>query len=334
MKSARASWKGTGESTPSLPFGGLSLTLTPYRLAALKCRQRKKQWLSSLQEKVEIYSNENETLSAVVSDLRQELINVKTLLLEHQECNLTHQHQQQFQQQIQQNHRNPPPPNIGNLPAILTDPAMAASAATAVLQSGSLPRELANAMAATTTGINLMNLNVHGVNIGVGVHSNLPPSAIEAGMAGRPGSVTVPSATSTTGMSGAAAAQQAMQQGMANTHSHVLPQPGPHSQPPSNQHAHVSFGSAPPSTLGMVPPQSASTAVPGHAHSNSMGLPPHPHGHSHSISHSRSHSRSLSHSLMPQQLQAAAQAHGLSVAPSIPMGGVPNSAAPMTMARR
>ncbi|KAI9820400.1 MAG: hypothetical protein M1826_000926 [Phylliscum demangeonii] len=56
------------------------------RVAALKCRQRKKQWLANLQAKVEIFSSENDALSAQVTQLREEILNLKTLLLAHKDC--------------------------------------------------------------------------------------------------------------------------------------------------------------------------------------------------------------------------------------------------------
>jgi len=55
-------------------------------VAALKCRQRKKQWLANLQAKVEIFSSENDNLSAQVSSLREEIVGLKTLLLQHKDC--------------------------------------------------------------------------------------------------------------------------------------------------------------------------------------------------------------------------------------------------------
>ncbi len=55
-------------------------------MAALKCRQRKKQWLANLQAKVEIFSSENDALSAQVQQLREEVVNLKTLLLAHKDC--------------------------------------------------------------------------------------------------------------------------------------------------------------------------------------------------------------------------------------------------------
>ncbi|TQS38941.1 hypothetical protein Golomagni_00544 [Golovinomyces magnicellulatus] len=56
------------------------------RIAALKCRQRKKQWLNSLQAKVEVYATENEGLNAQIQALRDEIVHIKTLLLAHKEC--------------------------------------------------------------------------------------------------------------------------------------------------------------------------------------------------------------------------------------------------------
>ncbi|RKF58965.1 putative bzip transcription factor [Erysiphe neolycopersici] len=56
------------------------------RIAALKCRQRKKQWLNSLQAKVEVYASENEGLNAQIQALRDEIVHIKTLLLAHKEC--------------------------------------------------------------------------------------------------------------------------------------------------------------------------------------------------------------------------------------------------------
>ncbi|KAI9789103.1 MAG: hypothetical protein M1816_006353 [Peltula sp. TS41687] len=56
------------------------------RVAALKCRQRKKQWLANLQAKVEIFSSENDALSAQVTQLREEIVNLKTVLLAHKDC--------------------------------------------------------------------------------------------------------------------------------------------------------------------------------------------------------------------------------------------------------
>lgn len=61
------------------------------RVAALKCRQRKKQWLQNLQSKVEIYSSENDALSAQVTALRDEVLNLKTILIAHKDCPIAQQ---------------------------------------------------------------------------------------------------------------------------------------------------------------------------------------------------------------------------------------------------
>ncbi len=57
----------------------------------MKCRQRKKQWLANLQQKVEIFSSENDALSAQISQLREEVVNLKTLLLAHKDCPVAQQ---------------------------------------------------------------------------------------------------------------------------------------------------------------------------------------------------------------------------------------------------
>lgn len=56
------------------------------RQAALKCRQRKKQWLKNLETKVEFLTSDNEALQNQATALREEIINLKTLLLAHKDC--------------------------------------------------------------------------------------------------------------------------------------------------------------------------------------------------------------------------------------------------------
>ncbi|KAJ1956163.1 Transcription factor [Dispira parvispora] len=58
------------------------------RIAALKCRQRKKQWINELQNTVDVYSSENEKLEREVQQLRQEVLSLKALMLGHKECPL------------------------------------------------------------------------------------------------------------------------------------------------------------------------------------------------------------------------------------------------------
>lgn len=73
-------------SVPSAASRECSVTDREYRVAALKCRQRKKQWLANLQAKVELFSNENDTLSAQVGQLREEIVGLKSILLQHKDC--------------------------------------------------------------------------------------------------------------------------------------------------------------------------------------------------------------------------------------------------------
>ncbi|KAK2685909.1 hypothetical protein QWA68_016073 [Fusarium oxysporum] len=61
------------------------------RIAALKCRQRKKQWLTNLHTKVEIFYTENDDLAVQVTRLREEAVNLKTLLFAHKDCPVTQQ---------------------------------------------------------------------------------------------------------------------------------------------------------------------------------------------------------------------------------------------------
>ncbi|KAI8993471.1 hypothetical protein BDB01DRAFT_327726 [Pilobolus umbonatus] len=56
------------------------------RQAALECRQRKKQWLSNLQQRVEYLTTDNDQLQVQADMLREEIINLKTLLLTHRDC--------------------------------------------------------------------------------------------------------------------------------------------------------------------------------------------------------------------------------------------------------
>ncbi|KAK4511094.1 uncharacterized protein ATC70_012305 [Mucor velutinosus] len=56
------------------------------RIAALKCRQRKKQWLQNLQAKVEYLAADNEQLHMQANALRDEVIRLKTLLMIHKDC--------------------------------------------------------------------------------------------------------------------------------------------------------------------------------------------------------------------------------------------------------
>ena len=52
----------------------------------MKCRQRKKQWLQNLQDKVEYLSTDNEQLQMHNNALREQLIELKSMLLAHKTC--------------------------------------------------------------------------------------------------------------------------------------------------------------------------------------------------------------------------------------------------------
>ncbi|KAK4513958.1 uncharacterized protein ATC70_005965 [Mucor velutinosus] len=56
------------------------------RQAALKCRQRKKQWLTNLQERVEFLANDNEQLQLQANVMRDEVMHLRNLLLAHKNC--------------------------------------------------------------------------------------------------------------------------------------------------------------------------------------------------------------------------------------------------------
>merc|ERR1712098_342364 len=60
------------------------------RIAALKCRQRKKQWLANLQAKVEMYSAENDSLNQQVGQLHEEIRSLRALLMSHKDCPVGH----------------------------------------------------------------------------------------------------------------------------------------------------------------------------------------------------------------------------------------------------
>ncbi|CAO3702533.1 unnamed protein product [Rhizopus stolonifer] len=61
------------------------------RIAALKCRQRKKQWLENLQTKVEYLTADNEQYQLEANALRQELFRLQQLLLAHKNCPINQQ---------------------------------------------------------------------------------------------------------------------------------------------------------------------------------------------------------------------------------------------------
>lgn len=55
-------------------------------VAALKCRQRKKAWLTELQSKVDLLQSDNETLQATVQALKDEIHSLRSVLVAHKDC--------------------------------------------------------------------------------------------------------------------------------------------------------------------------------------------------------------------------------------------------------
>lgn len=87
-RNAKISWNATGKLFQMSLYGKYAHKCS---VAALKCRQRKKQWLANLQSKVEMFSNENDALTSQIAQLREEVVNLKTLLLAHKDCPVTAQ---------------------------------------------------------------------------------------------------------------------------------------------------------------------------------------------------------------------------------------------------
>lgn len=90
-KSGRIFSSVIGRFILPLPLDVNFMLIRCVSVAALKCRQRKKQWLANLQNKVEMYSSENDALTAQITQLREEVVNLKTLLLAHKDCPVTQQ---------------------------------------------------------------------------------------------------------------------------------------------------------------------------------------------------------------------------------------------------
>ncbi len=62
------------------------IALEKNRLAALKYRQNKRNRLKSLAEQAEHYTQENQQLKEEANELRDEIIQLKTLLMAHMQC--------------------------------------------------------------------------------------------------------------------------------------------------------------------------------------------------------------------------------------------------------
>ncbi|CDS02918.1 hypothetical protein LRAMOSA00320 [Lichtheimia ramosa] len=62
------------------------------RQAAFKCRLRKKQWLTNLQNQVEYMDTDNRQLEHQILRLREEILNLKTLIVAHKDCTIAKEH--------------------------------------------------------------------------------------------------------------------------------------------------------------------------------------------------------------------------------------------------
>ncbi|KAI8061800.1 hypothetical protein BC940DRAFT_336761 [Gongronella butleri] len=91
------------------------------RLAALKCRQRKKQWLNNLQAKVEFLTNDNERLQMETTAMRDEIMQLKSLLLQHKDCPVSQANGFPDLTNNAQKHPSapPPPPHAHHHPPML-----------------------------------------------------------------------------------------------------------------------------------------------------------------------------------------------------------------------
>ncbi|KAI8886432.1 hypothetical protein K501DRAFT_177574 [Backusella circina FSU 941] len=74
-----------------LPKNKREKALERNRQAALRCRQRKKDWLNQLQYNVEVLTRENRMLEQQSMSLREEILNLKTILLTHRDCSVSQQ---------------------------------------------------------------------------------------------------------------------------------------------------------------------------------------------------------------------------------------------------
>lgn len=81
-KGGRGRKKDTGETEEEKRKNFLERN----RQAALKCRQRKKAWLQSLQTKVELLTTDNDTLQTTVNNLTEEVNSLRAILAAHSNC--------------------------------------------------------------------------------------------------------------------------------------------------------------------------------------------------------------------------------------------------------
>jgi hypothetical protein len=86
MKSVKFFWSEIDKVKYECKKSLISSTNFLFTIAALKCRQRKKQWLTNLQERVKLLANDNEQLQVQANVMRDEVLNLRSLLLAHKNC--------------------------------------------------------------------------------------------------------------------------------------------------------------------------------------------------------------------------------------------------------
>ncbi|GAA6020237.1 hypothetical protein JCM11491_003859 [Sporobolomyces phaffii] len=107
-KGGRGRKKDTGETEEEKRKNFLERN----RQAALKCRQRKKAWLQSLQTKVELLTTDNDTLQTTVNNLTEEVNSLRAILAAHSNCPVAIANgAPPPQQQQQQGLSHAPPPH-------------------------------------------------------------------------------------------------------------------------------------------------------------------------------------------------------------------------------
>ncbi|KAI9281861.1 hypothetical protein BY458DRAFT_498214 [Sporodiniella umbellata] len=76
----------TPPKSPIVKGGERKHLLEKNRQAAYRCRQKKKKWVQELEEKSDVYEKANRDLQAQVSQLRDESVYLRNLLLTHSNC--------------------------------------------------------------------------------------------------------------------------------------------------------------------------------------------------------------------------------------------------------
>ncbi|KAK4510810.1 uncharacterized protein ATC70_005244 [Mucor velutinosus] len=103
----------------TLPKKQRKKLLEKNREAAYRCRQKKKKWVNSLEERSQSAEAKNRELSEQVSQLREESIYLRNLLLTHGncECDVVQAYLRRTSEQL--SHNAPPPPILSGMPTLV-----------------------------------------------------------------------------------------------------------------------------------------------------------------------------------------------------------------------